>query len=258
MSIDKRLPIPGEDKNTWGEILNEYLGVSLDAAGNIKPGAVTQAGGVASGQIGQPSGVAGLNSSGVVPTNNLATGSATNANFLRGDGTWATPDAPAAEQPVYASYYTADYPAVNGIPSGQSTISFDVASINVGSAITVNGSTITIAVNGAYLMSVSGIVQEYVFEGSDPTSLVFTAGFQSQQQGTSSWQPVQPYPATAHSSWAPQSSAISGNAVSAPLNVSQMVTVTNAPVAFNMTIDNNSSSYYVTVSNPILNVIKLD
>lgn len=37
-----RLPIPGSDSGKWGEILNEYLSQSHDAAGNIKAGAVTK------------------------------------------------------------------------------------------------------------------------------------------------------------------------------------------------------------------------
>ena len=31
-----RLPIPGSDDNTWGDLLNEYLSVSHDGQGNIK------------------------------------------------------------------------------------------------------------------------------------------------------------------------------------------------------------------------------
>lgn len=36
-----RLPTPGGDKGTWGEILNNYLGQAHDANGNIKAGAVS-------------------------------------------------------------------------------------------------------------------------------------------------------------------------------------------------------------------------
>ena len=36
-----RLPIPGQDNNTWGDILNEYLLVSHGADGTIKSSAVT-------------------------------------------------------------------------------------------------------------------------------------------------------------------------------------------------------------------------
>jgi len=35
-----RLPEPGKDENTWGEILNEYLEVAHDATGALKPGIV--------------------------------------------------------------------------------------------------------------------------------------------------------------------------------------------------------------------------
>ena len=35
-----RLPIPGEDKGVWGDILNEYLSESLDVDGTLKPGTV--------------------------------------------------------------------------------------------------------------------------------------------------------------------------------------------------------------------------
>lgn len=41
-----RLPQPGGDDGTWGQVLNDYLSQSLDLNGNIKPGAV-QAGALA-------------------------------------------------------------------------------------------------------------------------------------------------------------------------------------------------------------------
>ena len=36
-----RLPNPGSDDDVWGDILNEYLSVSLNSDGTIKPGAVS-------------------------------------------------------------------------------------------------------------------------------------------------------------------------------------------------------------------------
>jgi hypothetical protein len=36
-----RLPVPGSDDGTWGEVLNEFLGVSLNGDGTIQAGAVT-------------------------------------------------------------------------------------------------------------------------------------------------------------------------------------------------------------------------
>lgn len=38
-----RLPIPGSDGGTWGDILNEYLSVSHNADGSIKSGAIPPA-----------------------------------------------------------------------------------------------------------------------------------------------------------------------------------------------------------------------
>ncbi len=35
-----RLPVPGSDNGTWGDVLNDYLAVAHDASGNIKVGAV--------------------------------------------------------------------------------------------------------------------------------------------------------------------------------------------------------------------------
>lgn len=35
-----RLPVPGSDSGTWGSVLNDYLNVSLDSTGAIKPNAV--------------------------------------------------------------------------------------------------------------------------------------------------------------------------------------------------------------------------
>lgn len=38
-----RLPVPGSDDGTWGDVLNDYLQVSLDSGGGIKAGAVNSA-----------------------------------------------------------------------------------------------------------------------------------------------------------------------------------------------------------------------
>ncbi|HUC87633.1 MAG TPA: hypothetical protein VMR95_00605 [Candidatus Binatia bacterium] len=90
--MTQRLPIPGEDNGTWGDILNGFLEVSLNADGTIAPAALTQAGGEVTSNKGIASGYAGLNSSGLVPTTQLATGTASSSNYLRGDGTWVVPN----------------------------------------------------------------------------------------------------------------------------------------------------------------------
>jgi hypothetical protein len=62
---------------------------------NSQTGAVSltasEVGAVPTSEVGTASGVASLNSSGQVPTTQLATGSGSTSNYLRGDGSWATP-----------------------------------------------------------------------------------------------------------------------------------------------------------------------
>lgn len=49
-----RLPIPGSDDGTWGDILNEYLSVSLDTDGSLLSGAISSAGGYVKPSTGIP------------------------------------------------------------------------------------------------------------------------------------------------------------------------------------------------------------
>jgi len=63
----QRLPIPGSDDGTWGNILNGFLEVSHNADGTLQTTALTQAGGEVTSNKGVASGYASLNASGLVP-----------------------------------------------------------------------------------------------------------------------------------------------------------------------------------------------
>ncbi|MEO5949931.1 MAG: hypothetical protein ABIQ04_00615 [Candidatus Saccharimonadales bacterium] len=65
-----RLPTPGSDNGTWGDVLNDYLSQSHEADGTLKPSAITAAG---SGTYSKPT-------TGI-PTADLADGSVTNSKL---------------------------------------------------------------------------------------------------------------------------------------------------------------------------------
>lgn len=72
-----RLPIPGGDDNTWGQVLNDFLVVSHDTDGTLKDSAITDAGAAADANVVHNTGnetVAGtktFSASPVVPTPTL-------------------------------------------------------------------------------------------------------------------------------------------------------------------------------------------
>ncbi len=86
-----RLPVPGSDDGTWGDVLNAFLKIAHNDDGSLKAAGVSAAGAEMTSNKGQVSGYPALNSSGVVPTGQLASGTATSSTFLRGDGIWAAP-----------------------------------------------------------------------------------------------------------------------------------------------------------------------
>jgi hypothetical protein len=89
--MTQRLPIPGQDDGTWGDILNGFLEVSHNSDGTLQTTALSQAGAEVTSNKGIASGYAGLNSNALVPPSQLGGGTASTSNFLRGDGTWVVP-----------------------------------------------------------------------------------------------------------------------------------------------------------------------
>ena len=77
-----RLPIPGSDDGTWGDILNAYLDISHNSDGTLKTSSVAAAGAEQTSNKAQPNGYASLDGSGNVPVSQL--GNAV-SNTLAGD-----------------------------------------------------------------------------------------------------------------------------------------------------------------------------
>ena len=68
-----RLPSPGSDDGTWGDLLNTFLQISHNSDGTLNSTAVGNA-------LPTP-----------IHTSNLGSGTPSSSNFLRGDGMWAVP-----------------------------------------------------------------------------------------------------------------------------------------------------------------------
>lgn len=95
-----RLPVPGSDKGTWGDILNDYLSVSHDPDGTVKPSAITEGGGASDSSVVHNTGaetVAGVktfSSSPIVPAPSSGTDVA-NKTYVDVTAGAGTPDADA-------------------------------------------------------------------------------------------------------------------------------------------------------------------
>jgi len=259
-----RLPVVGSDEGEWGELLNEYLRVSLNADGTLKTSAVNLSGGQG------PAGLAGskIYTGTAAPSvlhndGDIYINTTTGQYFQQTAGAWGSAignltgptGADGSVTNDAASYYTDNYIAWGGgqsIGNGTTALSFATQNMVLGSNITINGSTISISANGTYLFSVSGIIQEYTYEDTF-MNMSYTVGIREQIVGQS-WTNVQPYPLLDHTA---QFKTDGGVIVAETMSISQMVKVTNAPVNFNilLNLNNNGSSW---LANQNINVIQLD
>lgn len=153
----------------------------------------------------------------------------------------------------FASYYTSNAMSSTLIGPGQVTIGFATQNTSHGSNIIVSGSTITVLQNGTYLLSVSGIVQEPTMEGTFG-NLSFAIGLREEEEGEHPFFEVQPFPLAQYGF---NSANEGGFLLTSNFNVLQLVRVNNAPVVFNVLLNNNSGTN-VYLFNPVLNVVQLD
>lgn len=283
-----RLPVPGADGGNWGDVLNDFLAQSHNSDGTLKTSAVNASGGQGPAGPQGPAGATGTNgTNGVNGVNGskIYTGTTapstlhsngdiyvdtTNGDFYQQtSGAWgspvgnlsgpAGPTGPAGSLSAnIAAYYTANYVengGGQGINGGLNVLNFDTEDVLLGSNITISGTTIQIAANGTYLFSISGIVQEYSFEGTGQY-MTFKVGMREETLTAElpTWQNVEPYPLSFYNAGM---SETGGVVFGQPISVSKMIKVQNAPVLLNVLLDNGNSSPS-WIANQSINIVQLD
>lgn len=130
-----RLPIPGQDNNVWGGILNDFLAVEHAADGALK-------------RAGQADGLATLDSGAKIPVTQLGGSGASGTTFLRGDRTWAAATDSAAVHKGDLVYNVRDY----GAAGNGTTDDFTAIQDTINAAQTAGGGTIFFP-KGTYIVS---------------------------------------------------------------------------------------------------------
>src|SRR5664279_3961650 len=103
--MPQRLPTPGSDNNTWGDILNASLGVSHNPDGTLIPSAVSSAGAATDSAVVHNTsnetiaGIKTFSSSPVVPTPTLGT-QATNKTYVDNTVSSGAPDSSTATKGI--------------------------------------------------------------------------------------------------------------------------------------------------------------
>jgi hypothetical protein len=265
------LPTPGGDSDSWGDILNDFLRTSHNDDGTLKTSAVDASGGQgAAGIDGSKIYTGAMDPSTLHSNGDIFINTSSGNYYQQTSGAWGSPvgnltgpTGPSGSvSKSSASYYTANYSQGGGSQSlggGQSVLNFDTQNVLRGSSIVVSGGSVTISENGTYLFSISGIVQHYTFETNvvGGTNIAFSVGMQEiePQSELPSWSVVQPWPLTDHFSQAVETGGI---VYAETISVSKMVSVNNAPVIFQVLLDNNNTNGSSMIANQSVNVVQLD
>lgn len=171
-----RLPTPGGDDGVWGDLLNSFLLTSHNPNGTLLSSSIQQAGGVTNDKIGAADGVASLDSTAKVPVGQLGNGSASNANFLRGDGTWssAVPSVFGRSGPITAQ--SGDYTAsqVGALPSTTDLSAIATAN-STANDVSMNSHKITGLSNGSAATDAAAFGQIPTSSSSTPLANSTTA-----------------------------------------------------------------------------------
>ncbi len=254
-----RLPTPGGDDNNWGDVLNEFLGVSQNGDGSLKAAAISASGGHG------PVGAAGSKTySGTGAPSTLHADGDHYINTTNGDyyqqtaGAWGSPignlkgpqGAAGSSRTGLTGNFNSTYSAGQTVAPGQTRLNFDTGRISAGPNIFVGSDYVIINANGAFLFNLSAVVQ-----GPIDRALEFSVGLE-EEQGEFALFNVEPFPSA-------QYDLISQNEIhpTATLNISQMVTVTQGtgpfPISFLLILNNNTGSN-ISLLNVSLNVVQLD
>jgi len=255
-----RLPTPGGDPDNWGTVLNDFLTTSHNSDGTLKTTAVNAAGGQGAAGAAGSKFYTGTGAPSTLHTDGDMYINTTNGDYYQQtSGAWGSPlgNLTGAQGPAgtvtndVVSYFDNSGGAFAGANGGQVALGFNGQNVRVGSNISVSGSTISIAANGTYLVTVSGLAQEQIMEISH-FDMNFTVGLREAEVGAPSWTNVTPYPLAQYELLNEDDFTLTTT-----MNVSQMIEVTNAPINLNVLVTNSSTGGLV-LYNSVLNVIQLD
>ena len=160
-----RLPTPGSDENTWGNVLNDFLEVEHNSDGTLKSGGSLAAKADDSAVVHNTGaetidGVKTFSSSPIVPTPTTAT-QAVNKSYVDASAALGTPADPALfglalwTTPLFMATLTYA-PAAQTLVGVLTRSSVSATITKLGAWITVGGSTAGAGVNGMALYSEAG------------------------------------------------------------------------------------------------------